>query len=48
MLKLGQSLLALGQIKEGCLTLGAIKSKYRNASAAVLSQAASARSMSCK
>ena len=48
MLKLGQSLLALGQIKEGCLTLGAIKSKYRNASAAVLTQAASARAMSCK
>jgi tol-pal system protein YbgF len=48
MLKLGQSLLALGQIKEGCLTLGAIKSKYRNASASVLSQAASARATSCK
>ncbi len=48
MLKLGQSLLALGQIKEGCLTLGAIKSKYRNASASVLSQAASARAMSCR
>ena len=48
MLKLGQSLLALGQTKEGCLTLGAIKSKYRNASAAVLSQAASVRAMSCK
>jgi tol-pal system protein YbgF len=48
MLKLGQSLLALGQIKEGCLTLGAIKSKYPKASASVVSQAASARAMSCK
>ena len=48
MLKLGQSLLALGQTKEGCLTLGAIKNKYPKASAAVLSQAASARATSCK
>jgi len=48
MLKLGQSLLAMGQKKEGCLTLGAIKSKYSQASATVLSQAASARSTSCK
>jgi tol-pal system protein YbgF len=48
MLKLGQSLLALGQIKGGCLTLGAIKNKYPKASAAVLSQTASARAMSCK
>jgi tol-pal system protein YbgF len=48
MLKLGQSLLALGQKKEGCLTLGAIKSKYSQASASVLSQAASARAASCR
>ena len=48
MLKLGQSLLALGQKKEGCLTLGAIKSKYPQASTAVLSQAASTRAASCK
>ena len=48
MLKLGQSLLALGQTKEGCLTLGAIKNKYPKASAAVLSRAAGAREMSCK
>jgi tol-pal system protein YbgF len=48
MLKLGQSLLALGQKKEGCLTLGAIKSKYPKASASVLSQAGSAREMPCK
>jgi tol-pal system protein YbgF len=48
MLKLGQSLLALGQKKEGCVTLGAIKSKYPQASSAVLSQAASIRTSSCK
>lgn len=48
MLKLAQSLLALGQKKEGCVTLGAIKSKYPQASAAVLSQAASIRTSSCK
>ena len=48
MLKLGQSLLALSQIKEGCLTLGAIKNKYPKASTAVLSQVASARAVSCK
>ncbi len=48
MLKLGQSLLALGQKKEGCVTLGAIKSKYPQASSAVLAQAASIRSASCK
>ena len=48
MLKLGQSLLALGQKKEGCLTFGAIKSKYPKASASILSQAVSAREMSCK
>ncbi|MDE2181961.1 MAG: tol-pal system protein YbgF [Alphaproteobacteria bacterium] len=47
MLKLGQSLLALGQKKEGCLTLGAIKSKYPKASSQVLSQAASARAAAC-
>ena len=49
MLKLGQSLEALGQKKEGCLTLGAIKSKYPSASALILSQAASARAAAqCK
>lgn len=48
MLKLGQSLLALGQKKEGCLTLGAIKTKYPQASASIRTQAASARAMSCK
>ena len=28
MLKLGQSLIAMGQIKEGCMTLGALNAKY--------------------
>ena len=48
MLKLGQSLIALGQKKEGCLTLGAIKTKFKQAPASILSQAASARAASCK
>ena len=48
MLKLGQSLLALGQKREGCLTLGAIKSKYKNASDSVLTQAATVRAASCR
>jgi tol-pal system protein YbgF len=48
MLKLGQSFLALGQKKEGCLTLGAIKSKYPHAPASLISQAATARSVACK
>lgn len=49
MLKLGQSLLALGQKKEGCLTLGAIKSKYPSASDFILSQAKTARTTAeCK
>jgi tol-pal system protein YbgF len=48
LLKLGQSLLGMGMKKEGCLSLGAIKSKYPHASPAVLSQAASTRAASCK
>jgi tol-pal system protein YbgF len=40
MLKLGLSLLELGQKKEGCTTLGAIKSKYPNANKAILDRAA--------
>ena len=40
MLKLGLSLLELGQKKEGCTTLGALKSKYPNANKAVLDRAA--------
>lgn len=43
MLKLGQSLIALGEKQKGCLTLGAIKGKYKQAPAGILSQAASAR-----
>jgi tol-pal system protein YbgF len=40
MLKLGLSLMELGQKKEGCTTLGAIKSKYPNANKAILDRAA--------
>lgn len=47
MLKLGQSLLAMGQTKEGCMTLGALTSRYPNASKAVVSQAAGERKESC-
>ncbi|MDE1937788.1 MAG: tol-pal system protein YbgF [Alphaproteobacteria bacterium] len=48
MLKLGQSLIAMGQNKEGCLTLGDLRRKYPKAPAAVVSQAAGARAASCK
>jgi tol-pal system protein YbgF len=40
MLKLGLSLMELGQKKEGCTTLGALKAKYPNANASILSRAA--------
>ena len=40
MLKLGLSLLELSQKKEGCTTLGAIKSKYPNANKAIFDRAA--------
>ncbi len=48
MLKLGQSLIAMGQTKEGCMTLGALPSRYPNASKTVASQAASERKASCR
>ncbi|MBV9989913.1 MAG: tol-pal system protein YbgF [Alphaproteobacteria bacterium] len=47
MLKLGQSLIAMGQTKEGCMTLGALTGKYPNASKQIASQAASERKASC-
>ncbi|HEY8947584.1 MAG TPA: tol-pal system protein YbgF [Rhizomicrobium sp.] len=43
MLKLGQSLVAMDQKQEGCTTLGALPSKYPQASPNVLAQAKSAR-----
>lgn len=43
MLKLGQSLLAMGQKKEGCTSLAALSVKYPQASKTVASQAISAR-----
>jgi tol-pal system protein YbgF len=48
MLKLGQSLIALGEKEKGCVTLGAIKGKYKQAPAGILSQAQSVRAKSCK
>ncbi len=48
MLKLGQSLLALGQTKEGCMTLAALPSKYPAASKAVVAQATGERKASCR
>jgi tol-pal system protein YbgF len=47
MLKLGQSLLAMGQKKEGCTTLGAIASRYPTASKTVTGQAAAERKAAC-
>jgi tol-pal system protein YbgF len=47
MLKLGQSLLAMGRTQEGCTTLGAIKSKFPQAPAATLTLAAGTRKASC-
>jgi tol-pal system protein YbgF len=47
MLKLGQSLIAMGQTNEGCMTLGALPSKYPSASKAINAQAASERKAAC-
>ncbi len=49
MLKLGQSLIAMGQKQEGCTTLGAIKAKYPQASDTILAQAkADRKAASCR
>jgi tol-pal system protein YbgF len=47
MLYLGRSLLALGQTKEGCMTLGALNAKYPNAQKTTVARAASERKASC-
>jgi tol-pal system protein YbgF len=47
MLKLGQSLLAMGRTQEGCTTLGAIKSKFPQAPQATLALATGTRKSSC-
>ena len=47
MLKLGLSLIGLGEKKEGCLTLGAIRSKYKQAPPAILTQASNGREKFC-
>lgn len=43
MVKLGQSLIAMGQKQEGCTTLGALAAKYPNASKTIVSRAAQDR-----
>ena len=48
MLKLGQSMIAMGQKKEGCIALGALQAKYPNASKAIAAQASSARKAACR
>jgi tol-pal system protein YbgF len=48
LLKLGQSLLASGQKKEGCTALVALKKKYPSASKTLIEQATSARRAACK
>lgn len=47
MLKLGETLIALGQQKEGCVTLAAIKAKAPKA-AGILAQASALRAKSCR
>ena len=47
MLKLAQSFMGMGQKSEGCTTLGLIKTKYPNASAQTLTQAANLRKTAC-
>ncbi len=48
MLKLGQSLIAAGQKKEGCTALAALPAKYPKAAKAVLAQGADARKAVCR
>jgi tol-pal system protein YbgF len=48
MVKLGQSLLAMGRTQEGCTTLGAIKSKFPQAPEGTLTFAAGTRKASCR
>ncbi|MBV8978484.1 MAG: tol-pal system protein YbgF [Alphaproteobacteria bacterium] len=47
MLKLGQSLIAMGQTKEGCKTLAALNSQYPSASKTIAQQAAAERKTAC-
>jgi len=47
MLKLGQSLIAMGQKKEGCFTLASLPGTYPKASKTTLAQAAAAHKTSC-
>jgi TolA-binding protein len=47
MLKLGQSLIAMGKKKEGCFTLGSLPGTYPKASKTTLAQAAAAQKANC-
>ncbi len=48
MLKLGQSLIAMGQKKEGCTALGALPNRYPNASRTIAAQASGTRRDVCR
>jgi tol-pal system protein YbgF len=48
MLKLGQSFIAMGQAKEGCMTLAALNTRYPNASKTIAAEAASERKTACR
>lgn len=48
MLKLGQSLIAMGQTKEGCRTLAALNTQYPKASKPIVQQAANERKTACR
>jgi len=47
MLKLGQSLIAMGQTKEGCRTLAALNTQYPKAPKTLVQQAANERKTAC-
>lgn len=47
MLKLGQSLIAMGQTKKGCMTLGALPSQYPAAAKNITAEAAAEQKSSC-
>ena len=47
MLKLAQSFMSMGQKSEGCTTLGLIRTRYPNAGAQTLANAATLRKTAC-
>jgi tol-pal system protein YbgF len=48
MLKLGQSLIAMGQTKEGCMTLAALSTRYPNAAKTIAAEAVGERKSACR